>query len=42
MCRPVDTGLAVAQWEVLRETYLRLGHTVELIDPIPGLPPCSG
>jgi N-dimethylarginine dimethylaminohydrolase len=34
----VDTALAVRQWEVLRETLLGLGHTVELIDPVPGLP----
>ncbi|MEV4758322.1 dimethylargininase [Micromonospora sp. NPDC049559] len=35
---PVDAGLAVAQWERLREIYLDLGHTVEEIDPLPGLP----
>jgi N-dimethylarginine dimethylaminohydrolase len=35
---PVDVDRAVAQWSELRETYLRLGHTVELIDPVPGLP----
>lgn len=35
---PVDTDLAVAQWETLRRTYLDLGHTVELLDPVPGLP----
>ena len=34
----VDTELAVAQWEELRRTYLRLGHRVELIEPVPGLP----
>jgi N-dimethylarginine dimethylaminohydrolase len=33
-----DAALAVRQWETLRETYLSWGHTVELIDPIPGLP----
>lgn len=33
-----DTDLAVRQWEVLRQTYLDWGHTVDLIDPIPGLP----
>lgn len=33
-----DTALAVRQWETLRETYLAWGHTVELIDPAPGLP----
>ena len=36
--RPVDRALAVRQWESLRATYERLGHTVELIDPVPGLP----
>lgn len=36
--RPTDTALAVAQWQVLRDTYLSLGHTVELIEPIVGLP----
>jgi N-dimethylarginine dimethylaminohydrolase len=35
---PVDTDLAVRQWETLRRTYLDLGHEVELIDPLPGLP----
>ncbi|CAM4403181.1 dimethylargininase [Mycobacterium senriense] len=35
---PVDVGLAQAQWESLRETYLRLGHHVEVIEPVPGLP----
>ena len=34
----VDNGLACAQWESLRDLYGRLGHTVELIDPLPGLP----
>nr|WP_042368169.1 dimethylargininase [Streptacidiphilus neutrinimicus] len=35
---PVDTALAVRQWEQLRELYLSLGHQVDLIDPVPGLP----
>lgn len=34
---PTDTALAVRQWEHLRETYLGLGHTVQLLDPVPGL-----
>ena len=34
----VDVELAVAQWETLRHTYLDLGHRVDLIDPVPGLP----
>ncbi|MFG3497202.1 dimethylargininase [Streptomyces sp. NPDC047928] len=36
--KPVDTDLAVAQWERLRSLYGELGHEVELIDPVPGLP----
>lgn len=36
--RPTDTAKAVAQWQELYDTYLRLGHAVELIDPVPGLP----
>ncbi|CCH35231.1 dimethylargininase [Actinosynnema sp. NPDC047251] len=36
--RPIDTGLAVEQWNALKETYERLGHRVELIEPVPGLP----
>lgn len=35
---PTDNALAVAQWTALRDAYLALGHTVEEIDPIPGLP----
>ena len=36
--RPTDTAKAVAQWETLYNTYLTLGHEVELIDPVEGLP----
>jgi N-dimethylarginine dimethylaminohydrolase len=36
--RYTDADLAVQQWRTLRDTYLSLGHTVETIDPIPGLP----
>ncbi|OBG88868.1 N-dimethylarginine dimethylaminohydrolase [Mycobacterium sp. E802] len=35
---PVDTALALAQWETLRQAYTDLGHTVELVTPRPGLP----
>src|SRR5918997_1228229 len=35
---PYDNALAVRQWETLRQTFLDLGHTVDLIDPVPGLP----
>ncbi|MFE0582157.1 dimethylargininase [Streptomyces sp. NPDC058874] len=36
--KPVDTGLAVAQWERLYGLYVELGHRVDLIAPLPGLP----
>ncbi len=36
--RPTDTTLAWRQWETLRRTYLDLGHTVQVIAPVPGLP----
>ncbi|MEU5209195.1 dimethylargininase [Streptomyces sp. NPDC020742] len=36
--KPVDAELALAQWETLRALYEELGHTVELIDPLDGLP----
>ena len=35
---PVDTHLAMNQWETLRQTYKDLGHTVELVEPVAGLP----
>ena len=35
---PVDTGLAMRQWQVLAETFAGLGHTVHTITPEPGLP----
>lgn len=36
--KPVDTDLAVTQWEKLRALYGELGHEVELIDPLPDCP----
>ncbi|MGW4057313.1 dimethylargininase [Amycolatopsis sp. NPDC004747] len=36
--QPVSADKAVAQWTELRDTYRRLGHTVEEIEPQPGLP----
>lgn len=36
--KPTDTAKAVAQWQTLYDTYVSLGHTVHLIDPIDGLP----
>ncbi|KUI25704.1 N-dimethylarginine dimethylaminohydrolase [Mycobacterium sp. IS-1742] len=34
----VDTHRAMDQWDTLRRTYKELGHTVELLEPIAGLP----
>jgi N-dimethylarginine dimethylaminohydrolase len=34
----VDTHVAMNQWETLRQTYKELGHTVELVEPVVGLP----
>lgn len=36
--KPVDRDLAVLQWQRLHDLFVSLGHTVELIDPLPGLP----
>lgn len=35
---PVDVDRAIRQWETLRQIYLDLGHTVDEIEPLPGLP----
>lgn len=35
---PADAALAMRQWQRLRESYLRLGHTVHTIEPVAGLP----
>nr|WP_144122359.1 dimethylargininase [Catellatospora sichuanensis] len=35
---PVDTALAVKQWDVLRQTMADLGHTVHVLTPQAGLP----
>jgi arginine dihydrolase len=34
----VDAHAAMNQWENLRQTYKELGHTVELVEPVAGLP----
>lgn len=34
----VEVEVALAQWEALRQTYLRLGHRVDIVEPVPGLP----
>lgn len=36
--RPTDAGLALRQWQTLHDTYISLGHDVELVEPEPGLP----
>ncbi|KTS05260.1 MULTISPECIES: dimethylargininase [Microbacterium] len=36
--RPTDTALALRQWQSLYDTYTQLGHEIELIDPVEGLP----
>ncbi|MEV7872932.1 dimethylargininase [Microbacterium sp. NPDC089188] len=36
--RPTDTDLAVQQWQALYDTYIELGHEIDLIDPLEGLP----
>ncbi len=35
---PVDTDLAMRQWEGLRDAYRALGHTVSVIEGVAGLP----
>jgi N-dimethylarginine dimethylaminohydrolase len=35
---PVDVHVAQAQWRGLYQTYIHLGHRVDVIDPVPGLP----
>jgi N-dimethylarginine dimethylaminohydrolase len=35
---PVDAARAVRQWDVLRNTYLGLGHRVDVVSPVPGQP----
>jgi N-dimethylarginine dimethylaminohydrolase len=35
---PVDTALALIQWNLLRTTLADLGHRMHVLDPVPGLP----
>jgi N-dimethylarginine dimethylaminohydrolase len=35
---PVDASVALAQWEHLRDVYRGLGHHVDVVEPVPGLP----
>ena len=36
--RPANPARAMTQWRALVDTYRALGHTVELIEPVPELP----
>ncbi len=36
--RPTDTARAMRQWAELRQVYLDLGHDVQTIEPVAGLP----
>jgi N-dimethylarginine dimethylaminohydrolase len=36
--RPTDTAVAMRQWARLRQVYLDLGHDVQTIEPVAGLP----
>ncbi|MEV3861600.1 dimethylargininase [Streptomyces sp. NPDC050095] len=36
--KPTDTATSLRQWEELRKLYESLGHTVEVIEPLEGLP----
>jgi ornithine--oxo-acid transaminase len=36
--RPVERDRALEQWQNLRAAYVDLGHQVDLLDPVPGLP----
>ncbi|NUK03473.1 amidinotransferase [Streptomyces lunaelactis] len=36
--KPVDTELALLQWDTLYDLYRSLGHRVDLLNPLPGLP----
>src|ERR1700734_1264865 len=35
---PVDTAVALAQWQQLQDVYGQLGHHVDQVDPVPALP----
>lgn len=36
--KPIDPRLAALQWQRIHDVLVELGHTVELISPVPGLP----
>ncbi|UMB68702.1 dimethylargininase [Mycobacterium paraterrae] len=35
---PVDASVALTQWQRLRDVYRQLGHHVDVVEPVPGLP----
>jgi hypothetical protein len=35
---PVDTDAALSQWQRLQDIYVELGHSVDLVVPVTGLP----
>ncbi|MEZ0362517.1 dimethylargininase [Mycobacterium sp. pUA109] len=35
---PVDAAVAMAQWKQLYDIYRQLGHTVDVVEPVDGLP----
>lgn len=35
---PVDADAALDQWQRLHDVYLALGHQVDVVEPVPGLP----
>jgi N-dimethylarginine dimethylaminohydrolase len=36
--KPVDPRLAALQWQRIHDLFTELGHTVEVLEPLPGLP----
>src|SRR6266545_5034305 len=35
---PTSSEVSLSQWKLLHDTFVTLGHDVELIEPVPGLP----
>jgi N-dimethylarginine dimethylaminohydrolase/methylmalonyl-CoA mutase cobalamin-binding subunit len=36
--KPVDPRLALRQWQRIRDIFAELGHTVDTVEPLPGMP----
>lgn len=36
--KPTDQGVAMVQWQRVHDALVELGHSVELVEPTPGLP----